>query len=148
MLIKDNYHLISIFEKIIWWINRTLAKAKVKKKIQSKAESNKRIRISLANNLEHNHIGLIIYGFYLLVVGIISFVFHKVGDYGVETDFFLELRPECKGIPEWKYTYGCFPRSVISNNTWSFWFCIKWFFHAGMLMAIISAAIVDFVTFE
>ena len=65
-----------------------MAKAKVKKKIQSKAESNKRIRISLANNLEHNHIGLIIYGFYLLVVGIISFVFHKVGDYGVETDFF------------------------------------------------------------
>lgn len=68
-----------------------MTKSKSSKKSKSKQEfasDKKKTRRSFEEFISQKIIRLIIALIYFVLLGIISFVFHKVGDYGIETDFF------------------------------------------------------------
>lgn len=98
--------------------------------------------------LEYRYTGAIIAGAYFLVMLALSFTYHKVGDYGVETDFFWGYVPDAKHFLDGIIKVGQFHGPLypivlglvgsISGN----------FFKAGILIAVASAAIVLYFTYE
>jgi len=98
--------------------------------------------------LNYKYTGLIIGCTYLVVVGLISFLFHKVGDYGIETDFFWSYVPNAKEFLDGKIPMDAFRGPLYPMVLGLFGFVLGDFFHAGMLIAILSASIVVWVTFE
>src|SRR3970040_409568 len=78
-----------------------MSKPKSSKKNQQQTTSKTKsgsFRINSEKIFSYKYTGLIIAGFYFLVVGILSFTFHKVGDYGIETDFFWGYAPNAKNF--------------------------------------------------
>ena len=78
-----------------------MAKKKVQKKSKKKVpEQSKKVTLqeSFGKLLEFKYLGLLIAGVYFIVLLIISLLYHKVGDYGVETDFFWGYVPEAKSF--------------------------------------------------
>ena len=67
-------------------------KQKETKSIQVKKTSSWNFEKLVSNK----YTGLILAGFYFVVACLISFLFHKVGDYGIETDFFWGYVPSAK----------------------------------------------------
>ena len=124
---------------------------KIKTQKQSSDSDKKKAKLSstkFESILNYEYTGLIIACTYLVVVGLISFLFHKVGDYGIETDFFWGYVPSAK-----KFLSGGIPMDAFRGPLYPmvlgiFGFIIGDFFHAGMLIAILSASLVVWVTFE
>ncbi len=102
----------------------------------------------LESILNYKHTGLIIAAVYLVVVGMISFIFHRVGDYGIETDFFWGYVPSAKKFLSGEIPMDAFRGPLYPIVLGIFGFLFGDFFHAGILIAVISASIVVFVTFE
>ena len=125
------------------------------KKIQTKKQSSdsdkKKAKLSSSkfeSILNYKYTGLIIACIYLVVVGLISFIFHKVGDYGIETDFFWSYVPNAKEFLDGKIPMDAFRGPLYPFVLGLFGFVLGDFFYAGMLIAILSASIVVLVTFE
>ena len=76
-----------------------MPKGKTGKKTEKKKQQSTG-QISLSQMFEkltnYRFLGLGIAVFYFIVMAIVSFSFHKVGDYGVETDFFWGYVPVAK----------------------------------------------------
>jgi hypothetical protein len=85
---------------------------------------------------------------YLLIIGIISFVFHKVGDYGIETDFFWGYVPNAKDFLAGKIPMDAFRGPLYPIVLGIIGFLVGDFFKAGILIGVLSAAIVIYVTNE
>ena len=128
-----------------------MSKPKSKKKkqqlipVESKGKSS---FLKLQSILNSKQTGLIIAGFYLVVVGLISFIFHKVGDYGIETDFFWGYVPGAKKFLSGEIPMDAFRGPLYPMVLGLFGFLLGDFFHAGILIAVISASIVIYVTYE
>ena len=75
-----------------------MSKSKSRKKvsIKQKKETTKSLLAYFDEILNYKYLGLIISLLYLLIVGVLSFIFHTVGDYGIETDFFWGYVPSAK----------------------------------------------------
>jgi hypothetical protein len=92
-------------------------------------------------------IGLGMAGLYFLLMAVLSFKYHKIGDYGVETDFYVFVS-QAKQILQ-----GGFP---IDGARGPIYFLLlaaaglftSDFFHAGLLIGLISAAVVIYFTFR
>jgi hypothetical protein len=100
------------------------------------------------NYISHKYAGLILGGVYFLMAGVISFIFHTVGDYGIETDFFWGYVPSAK-----KFLAGEIPMDAFRGPLYPvvlaiFGFILGDFFHAGILIGVLSASIVVFATYE
>jgi hypothetical protein len=98
--------------------------------------------------ISYKHNGLIIAGLYFVVLTVISFIFHKVGDYGIETDFFWGYVPGAK-----KFLSGQIPMDAFRGPFYPMilgilGFLVGDFFNAGILIAVLSAFIVIYVTYE
>ena len=113
--------------------------------VESKGKSS---FIKLESILNSKHTGLIIAGLYLVVVGLISFIFHKVGDYGIETDFFWGYVPSAKKFLSGEIPMDAFRGPLYPIVLGLFGFLLGDFFHAGILIAVISASVVVYVTYE
>ncbi|MBT8382232.1 MAG: hypothetical protein HKP17_06290 [Ignavibacteriaceae bacterium] len=98
--------------------------------------------------VNYKRLSLIISLFYLLVIGIISIVFHTVGDYGIETDFFWGYVPNARGFLEGAIPMDAFRGPLYPMVLGIVGFLFGDFFRAGILIGVISAAIVIYVTFE
>lgn len=117
------------------------------KQIKPSPES-KSSRFNFEKFVLYKHTGLIIAGLYLVVVGIISFVFHKVGDYGVETDFFWGYVPNAREFLSGKIPIDAFRGPLYPMFLGIAGFLTGDFFKAGILIGVLSAAVVIYVTFE
>jgi len=113
--------------------------------VESKGKSS---FLKLEPMLNSKYTGLIIAGLYLLVVGLISFIFHKVGDYGIETDFFWGYVPSAKKFVSGEIPIDAFRGPLYPMVLGLFGFVLGDFFHAGILIAVISASVVVYVTYE
>ncbi len=125
--------------------------SKSKKKKQKSIPVNEKVKSSflkLESILNFKHTGLILAGIYLVAVGLISFIFHRIGDYGIETDFFWGYVPSAK-----KFLTGEIPMDPFRGPFYPmvlgvFGFILGDFFHGGILIAVISASVVVYVTYE
>lgn len=115
-----------------------------------RVNSRKKSRISESGNLlrgktissyiENSAISWVIAGLYFFIMLIISFTQHKIGDYGIETDFFWSYVPQAEkflqgSIEIDKYRGPLYPIilgifKIITGN----------FFSAGILLAVLSAS--------
>jgi hypothetical protein len=98
--------------------------------------------------IKYRYLGIIIAAIYFVIILIVSLLYHKVGDYGVETDFFWNYVPEAKSFingilvidqfrgPLYPIILG--PLNIIFND----------YFFTGILIGISSAAVVIFLTYE
>lgn len=128
-----------------------MAKQQTKKKKKEFQQSSPQ-KNSLSAKFEvittHRYTGLIIASAYLFIVGVVSFIFHTVGDYGIETDFFWGYVPSAK-----KFLAGEIPMDAFRGPLYPmvlavFGFILGDFFHAGILIGVISASVVIYITFE
>jgi len=98
--------------------------------------------------IEDQRIPWFIAGLYFIIMLIISFTQHKIGDYGIETDFFWSYVPQADkflhgSIEIDKYRGPLYPivlgifKMIMGN-----------YFNAGMLIAILSASFVLFFIFK
>jgi len=128
-----------------------MSKSKSKKKKQQSVQvetEDKFAFLKLESMVNSKYTGLIIAGFYLVVVGLISYIFHTVGDYGIETDFFWGYVPSAK-----KFLSGEIPMDAFRGPLYPMFlgmigFVLGDFFQAGILIAVVSAAVVVYVIFE
>lgn len=109
-------------------------------------------RKSLSRNFEkyisYKHTGLIAGLIYFVVAGLISFIFHTVGDYGIETDFFWGYVPGAKKFLSGEIPMDAFRGPLYPMVLAIFGFILGDFFHAGILIGVLSASVVIFVTYE
>jgi len=123
------------------------SKKKKQKSISLKTE-NKTSRYSFESILNSKYTGLTIAGIYLVVMGLISFIFHKVGDFGIETDFFWGYVPSAKKFLSGEIPMDAFRGPLYPMVLGIFGFVLGDFFNAGILIAVISASVVIYVSYE
>lgn len=120
-----------------------------KKKERSQTISGRK---SISRNFEkyisYEHTGLIAGLVYFVVVGFISFIFHTVGDYGIETDFFWGYVPGAKKFLSGEIPMDAFRGPLYPMVLAIFGFILGDFFHAGILIGVLSASVVVYVTYE
>jgi hypothetical protein len=128
-----------------------MSKSQSAKKKKYKAQTsigNKTTSWSFEKYISYKHAGLIFAAVYLVIVGLISFIFHTVGDYGIETDFFWGYVPSAQ-----KFLAGEIPMDAFRGPLYPivlaiFGFILGDFFHAGILIAVLSASVIVYITFE
>jgi hypothetical protein len=128
-------------------MSKTRSTKKKKEKTQSIPEK-KSISTIFENYISGKYTGLVISAVYFVIVGLISFIFHKVGDFGIETDFFWGYVPSAKKFLSGEIPMDAFRGPLYPMVLGIFGFIIGDFFHAGILIAVLSASILVFVTFE
>jgi hypothetical protein len=128
-------------------MSKTRSTKKKKEKVQSISEK-KTISTIFENYISGKYTGLVIAAVYFVIVGLISFIFHSVGDFGIETDFFWGYVPNAKKILTGVISIDAFRGPLYPMVLAIFGFIIGDFFHAGILIAVLSASVLVFVTFE
>lgn len=95
---------------------------------------------------DHPHFDLILAASYFLIMAIFSFMYHKVGDYGVETDFFWGYVPEAKDL-----LHGNLDINPVKGPVYQIVLALfgvlfgKNFFNAGIFINLISASVSIFL---
>lgn len=128
-------------------MSKTRSTKKKKEKVQSISEK-KTISTIFENYISGKYTGLVIAAVYFVIVGLISFIFHTVGDFGIETDFFWGYVPSAKKILTGMISIDAFRGPFYPMVLAIFGFIFGDFFHAGILIAVLSASVLVFVTFE
>jgi len=120
-----------------------------KKKERNRIIPNKKSISSIFENyISGQYTGLVIAAFYFIVVGLISFIFHTVGDYGIETDFFWGYVPSAKKFLSGEIPMDAFRGPLYPMVLAIFGFIPGDFFNAGIFIAVLSASVLIYVTFE
>jgi len=106
-------------------------------------------KITIGSWLEDKRLPLIIAAGFFIIMLVISYGYHKVGDYNVETDFFWSYVPQGQSffhgdIVIDKYRGPLYPIilalfSIVFGNN---------YFNAGVFIALLSASLVLFLTFK
>ena len=92
--------------------------------------------------------GLYVAGIFLIVMCVISYTFHKIGDYGVETDFYQSYVPAAQALLHGNIMIDGFRGPGYQIVLGTFGFIFGDFFNAGIFIAILSAAVFIYFTFE
>jgi len=124
-------------------------KSKIKpiKKLQSK-KSNVSLEESLNKFFQFRHLGLVIAVFYFVILLILSLSYHKVGDYGIETDFFWGYVPNAKSFINGDLQIDAFRGPLYPMVLGLVNLIISNYFISGIIIGILSASILIFFTFE
>ena len=115
--------------------------SKKKQKETKKTQAKKTPFWKLEKLVSYKHTGLIIAGVYFVVVGLISFIFHTVGDYGIETDFFWGYVPNAKEFLSGHIPMDAFRGPLYPMVLGVFGFILGDFFKAGILIAVLSSSL-------
>ncbi|MBK7378745.1 MAG: glycosyltransferase family 39 protein [Ignavibacteriales bacterium] len=104
--------------------------------------------MKLQKIIEYKHLGFIFAISYSIILGVISLSLHKIGDYGVETDFYWNYVPAAqqflKGIVQIEQFHGPLYPMVLSV----FGLVFGDFFTGGIILGLVSAAFVIYFSFE
>lgn len=118
------------------------------KKKQQQSIKQKNLSQKFEELTNYRFLGLGIAAVYFSVMVIVSFSFHKIGDYGVETDFFWGYVPAAKDFLSGVITIDAFRGPLYPIILGIFGFILSDFFNAGILIGILSASFVIYFTFE
>ena len=98
--------------------------------------------------IEFRYDGIVIASLYFFIILIVSLLFHKVGDYGVETDFFWNYVPEAKNFINGNLIIdpfrGPFYPIILGILNLIFYN----YFVTGIILGIFSASLVIFLVYE
>jgi Dolichyl-phosphate-mannose-protein mannosyltransferase len=122
--------------------------AKKKKESVQSFKGKKSISSIFENYISRKYTGVVIAAIYFVVVGLVSFIFHTVGDYGIETDFFWGYVPSAKKVLSGEIPMDAFRGPLYPIVLAVFGYILSDFFHAGILIAVLSASIVIYVSFD
>ena len=97
---------------------------------------------------EHPRAPLVIAILFLAVMSFTAFTYHKIGDYGVETDFYWTYAPTAQGI-----LHGVLEVDQFKGPGYEFVLAVTKtlsgdFFRAGMLISLLSGAVVIYLTYK
>jgi 4-amino-4-deoxy-L-arabinose transferase-like glycosyltransferase len=92
--------------------------------------------------------GLVLAAVYFAVLLYVGFTYHTIGDYAVETDFYWAYAPHAKQILQGHIEIDPFKGPGYEIVLAAFGFVVGEFFKAGMLLSILSAAIVLWLTYR
>jgi len=122
--------------------------AKQKKESTKKIHVKKSISSIFENYISSKYTGVVLAAIYFVVVGLVSFIFHTVGDYGIETDFFWGYVPSAKKFLSGEILMDAFRGPLYPMVLGIFGFILGDFFHAGIFIAVLSASVLVYITFE
>jgi hypothetical protein len=128
-----------------------MANSRGRKKVrvkEQKKETTKSLLAYFDDLINYKYLGLVISLLYLLIVGLLSLIFHTIGDYGIETDFFWGYVPNAKGFLEGTIPMDAFRGPLYPMVLGIVGFIFGDFFRAGILIGVLSASVVIYVTFE
>ncbi|MGB5896389.1 MAG: glycosyltransferase family 39 protein, partial [Ignavibacteriaceae bacterium] len=117
------------------------------KKLQSK-KSNVSLEESFTKFLQFRYLGLVIAVLYFVILLILSLLYHKVGDYGVETDFFWGYVPKAKSFINGDLQIDQFRGPLYPMVLSLVNLIISNYFISGIVIGVLSASILIFLTFE
>jgi len=120
---------------------------KSEKKISQKKNNNS-LKELFNNIVLYKYTGLSIALLYFLVLLIVSLMYHKVGDYGVETDFFWSYVPGAKSFLNGTIKIDQFRGPLYPMILGIFNLVFSNYFLSGVLLGIISGSLVIFFNFE
>ncbi len=120
---------------------------KSNKKLQTR-KSNISLEESLNKFFQFRYLGLVIAVLYFVVLLIISLLYHKVGDYGIETDFFWGYVPNAKSFINGDLQIDAIQRTSIPIVLSLVNLIISNYFISGIVIGVLSASILLFLTFE
>lgn len=92
--------------------------------------------------------GLYAAGIFLIVMCVVSYTFHKIGDYGVETDFYQSYVPAGRAFLHGNIMIDGFRGPGYQIVLALFGFIFGDFFNAGIFICILSASAFIYFTFE
>ena len=128
-----------------------MPKKKSKNKSIKKLPS-KKSKVSLEESfnkfLEFRYLGLVIAVLYFVILLILSLLYHKVGDYGVETDFFWGYVPKAKSFINGDLQIDQFRGPLYPIVLSLVNLIISDYFISGIVIGVLSASILIFLTFE
>lgn len=125
--------------------NKSVKKTKKKNPLQKDKIT---VKESFTRLIESSYFGLLLADTYFVILLVLSFQFHKVGDYGAETDFFWSYVPAAKSFLNATLQIDPFTGSIYSIIFGLVNLIISDYFYSGILIGIISASFVIFLTFE
>lgn len=96
--------------------------------------------------IEYKYLPVLFALIYLIILSYASFTFHKIGDYGVETDFYQSYVPAVQEFLKGNILIDAFHGPLYQIVLGIFGFVIGEFLKAGMLINILSASAVIFLT--
>ena len=117
-----------------------------KKDLQKKRNSS--ISKLFDKTIQSKLTGLSIAIIYFVVVLVVSLLYHKVGDYGIETDFFWGYVPHAKKFLVGQISIDAFRGPLYPIVLGIFGFLMGNFFNAGIVIGVLSASVVIYVTYE
>ena len=95
--------------------------------------------------INHRFIGLWLAFFYFIIMMIVSLCFHKIGSYGVGTDFYWTYVPEAKSLLAGKLIIDPFRGPFYPFVLALFYKIIPDYFTAGIILNVIAASISIFL---
>jgi len=128
-----------------------MPKKKSKKKSNKKLQT-KKSKLSLEESFnkffQFRYLGLVIAVLYFVILLILSASYHLVGDYGVETDFFWGYVPNAKSFINGNLQIDSFRGPLYPIVLSLFNLIISNYFISGIVIGVLSASILIFLTFE
>ena len=122
-------------------------KKKSNKKLQTK-KSNVSLEESFNKFIQFRYLGLVIAVFYFVILLILSLLYHKVGDYGIETDFFWGYVPHAKSFINGDLQIDAFRGPLYPIVLSLVNLIISNYFISGIVIGVLSGSILIFLTFE
>ena len=111
-------------------------------------DKSKSVLTYLDEIVDYKYLSVVISVLYFFVVGILSLIFHTVGDYGIETDFFWGYVPSAREFLEGTIPMDAFRGPLYPMFLGIVGFIFNDFFRAGILIGILSASVVIYISFE
>jgi len=126
--------------------------SKRKKSETSKTQKANKPANTLGNKfsrvIHHKYFALSFSFLFFVVMIIISYSYHKIGDYGVETDFYQSYVPLARDLLNGVLTIDSFKGPVYQILLSVVGFIFSDFFKAGIFIGVFSAAVFIYFTFE
>jgi hypothetical protein len=124
---------------------------RVKARVKAKPRVDKqvpRIESLLHQVASWRYTGLVLGGIYLIIAGLISFTYHRILDYGMESDFLFEFVPLAKSLGEGRLEVGPYRGPVYAILLQAGEAITRDYFAAGLIIGLLSATVTLIVTFS
>ena len=124
-----------------------MKKNKINKENESSNKRNPTNLLELFYSIiNYKYFPIIISLLFLIILSFLSFTFHKIGDYGVETDFYWSYVPSAQAFLKGEFLIDAFRGPLYQIVLGIIGFVIGEYLKAGMLINILSASAVIFLT--
>ena len=118
---------------------------KFKKDNSLKADSAKQENI-FQSVINYKYLPVVFALLYLIILSYLSFTYHKIGDYGVETDFYWSYVTSAKAFLKGAILIDSFRGPLYQIVLGVFAFVVGEYLKAGMIINLLSASVVIFFT--